>query len=75
MSYQVNALSKTDILKLNKEATKEDYNISVSSGTITVDARSLLALFTLIGKNVTVNAPDHLNDPNVFVNFIKRISK
>lgn len=65
---------KNDVIKLNREATKTDCKINVSADMITVDARSLLALFALIGHEVNLIAPDHA-DPDEFINFVKRISK
>ena len=66
MVYSTRLLKREDAVKLNQEATKEDYLITVSAGPAIVDAKSLLALFALIGKEITVIAPDHLEDPNDF---------
>lgn len=74
MRYSIKIKSKEDAIKLNEAATKEDYPISVSADSTIIDARSLLALFTLIGCEVFVVAPDHIN-PNSFINFTKRVFK
>ena len=65
---------KDDVIRLNREATKANCKINVSSDQIVIDARSLLALFALIGREVNLVAPDHAN-PDDFINFVKRISK
>lgn len=74
MRYSTTIKSKEDAIRLNEAATKENYPISVSADSTIIDARSLLALFTLIGCEVFVVAPDHIN-PTAFINFTKRISK
>lgn len=58
--------SKEDVIRLNKVACKKDYNIEVSCGLATLDARSLLALFTLIGKSdINLVFGDHLSPVEV----------
>ena len=74
MKYSITIKSKDDVMKLNEAATKENYPISVSTESLIVDARSLLALFALIGRQVSIVAPDHI-DPDEFICFVKRISK
>ena len=72
MIYPIRLDNKEDVIKLNNFAAEEDYNLSVSSGNIMVDAKSLLALFTLVGKSAILVAPDHLN-PNRFMKLIKKM--
>lgn len=50
-----------DIQRLNHVATDEHYDMSVSCGHIMIDAKSLLALFSLIGREVTLVAPDDIS--------------
>lgn len=61
-----------DVIHLNKVANKEDIKMSVSSGLDIVDAKSLLALFTMIGRRCTLVAPDSTN-PKSFAKAIKKI--
>ena len=52
---------------------EENFNIKVSADSTIVDARSLLALFTLIGKRVNLVVSDGA-DPKSFVRFAKRFA-
>ena len=65
-SIQLN--SKEDVVRLNKVACSKDYNITISYGTFnSLDAKSLLALFTLIGKpQLLITFPDHCDIKEVF---------
>jgi hypothetical protein len=58
---------------LNEMATKYDGKLTVNCGSTIVDARSLLALFALIGRQgIKLVAPDHEN-PNKFIEIVKKI--
>lgn len=72
MIYPIKLDSKEDVIKLNNFAAEEDYNLSVSCGSTMVDAKSLLALFTLVGQSVILVAPDHLN-PKKFMRLIEKM--
>ena len=63
MTYPVKLRSVKDVRKLNEIASKQDFPMYVSdkNGTVFVDARSLLALFALVGRNINLVAPDHVN--------------
>lgn len=73
MIYPIKLESTQDVVKLNNFAANEDYDLSVSSGNTMIDAKSLLALFTLVGKTCVLVAPDHLN-PKKFMKLIERMS-
>ena len=73
MVFPITLANKEDIFKLNKLATKESFNLKVSNGSIIIDAKSLLALFSLVGKTVNLVAPDSA-DPERFMNLIKKIT-
>ena len=70
--YPYKIESKEDLYRLSELATKENYPILIRVGNDLIDAKSLLALFTIIGKEVNLVAPDHVNGES-FVNFIKRL--
>jgi hypothetical protein len=74
MVHPITLKTKEDVLRLNDLATKENFNLKVSTGSIIIDAKSLLALFALIGKKVNLVASDRA-DPETFSNFIKKITK
>ena len=73
MVFPITLNNKKDILRLNELATKESFSLKVSNGSIIIDAKSLLALFSLIGKTVNLVAPDSA-DPERFMNLIKKIT-
>lgn len=74
MVHPITLKTKEDVLRLNDLATKENFNLKVSTGSIIIDAKSLLALFALIGKKVNLVASDR-TDPETFSHFIKKIVK
>ena len=74
MVFPITLNNKKDILRLNELATKESFSLKVSNGSIIIDAKSLLALFSLIGKTVNLVAPDSA-DPERFMNLIKKITQ
>ena len=60
MVKRIRLKSKDDVEKI-KVASKQSYDVHVSSGHLILNAKSLLALFALIGKaEVFLVAPDHL---------------
>ena len=61
------------ITRLCNVACEECLDISVSKGSVIVDARSILALFALMGSKVTLTAPDNTN-PAKFLNAVKRMN-
>ena len=65
--------SKEDLQRLSELASKEDYNIYLSTSTAMFDAKSLLALFTILGKEVSLIAPDHA-DNEKFTKFIEKLN-
>ena len=61
MVKRIRLKSKDDVEKINKVASKQSYDVHVSSGHLILNAKSLLALFALVGKaEVFLVAPDHL---------------
>ena len=55
--YKIN--TKEDLVKLCELACKEDFPIYISTDYGQVDARSLLGLFTILGKDINLVAGDH----------------
>ena len=68
--YKIN--TKEDLYRLSELASKEDYPIYISTSLGQLDAKSLLALFTILGKEVNLVAPDHANSED-FVRFIEKL--
>lgn len=61
--------TKEDIYRLSELACRQNFPIYISTGTGQIDARSLLGLFTILGKEVRLVAPDHANAEH-FLKFI-----
>ena len=61
MIQSVKFETKEDLYRFSELASKEDFNIYISTAYGQLDAKSLLALFTILGKEVNIVAPDHAN--------------
>ena len=72
MIYPIEMKNAEDALRVSNEASRAGLDLTVSVGTIVLDPRSLLALFTLIGMKAVLVAPDN-TDPEVFMRLIKRM--
>ena len=66
--------TKEDLYRFSELASQEDYNIYISTPYGQLDAKSLLALFTILDKEVNVVAPDHANAAK-FCAFLDRYGK
>ena len=73
MYYKIKLKNPNDVKQLNDIACDQNFDLTVSSGSTIVNARSILALFTLIGKSVSLVAPDHI-DPDKFISLIKKLN-
>lgn len=72
MIYPYKIESQEDLLRLSELASKEDFPIYISTSYGQVDARSILGLFTMIGKEINLTAPDH-GDSAAFSKFINKL--
>ena len=71
MVYEIKLDKLEDAKNLNDAALNYNGKLMVSCGSTMVDAKSILALFALIGrKNVKLVAPDH-ESPEKLSNFVK----
>ena len=61
--------TKEDLLRFSELASKQDFNIYISTAYGQLDAKSLLALFTILGKEVNIVAPDHAS-ADKFMDFL-----
>lgn len=68
--YKIN--SKEDLIRLSELACKEDFPVYISTPYGQLDARSLLGLFTIVGKEINLVAPDH-SCANEFSKFINKL--
>lgn len=72
MIYPYKIETKEDLYRLSELAAKEDYPIHISTDYGLLDARSVLALFTILGKEVNLVAPDHSNSED-FMAFVSKL--
>ena len=63
MTCSIRLRTIKDVRRLNEIASKQDFPLYVSdkNSTVFVDARSLLALFALIEREINLVAPDHVS--------------
>lgn len=66
--------TKEDLYRFSELASQEDFNIYISTEYGQLDAKSLLALFTILGREVNVVAPDHAN-ADKFVSFLEKYNE
>ena len=69
MIQPVRFKTKEDLYRFSELASKQDFNVYISTEFGQLDAKSLLALFTILDKEVNIVAPDHA-DPNAFFDFL-----
>ena len=74
VTYPFKIESKEDLYRLSELASQEDFSIFLSTSSEIFDAKSLLALFTILGKEVNLTAPDHV-DAKKFTKFIEKLNK
>lgn len=72
MIYPIEMKTTEDVIKVSKEASRANMDLSITTGTLILDPRSILALFTLIGKKANLVAPDNA-DPEDFLRIAKRM--
>ena len=66
--------TKEDLYRFSELASHEDFNIYISTDYGQLDAKSLLALFTILGKDVNIVAPDHTSVDD-FMKFLKKYNR
>jgi hypothetical protein len=66
--------TKEQLQKFSELASKQDFNVYLSTSYCQLDARSLLSLFTTLGKEVTIVASDHANVDDFF-KFVEKWKK
>ena len=71
MMYPIKIETREDLYRFSELASKEDFALYISTSSDMFDARSLLVLFTILGKEVNLVAPDHV-DSAKFIKFIEK---
>ncbi len=72
MVCKIKMNTKEDVFRVSEEAAKTGVDMSVSCGYTIIDPRSVLALFTLMGRDALLVAPDDMN-PEKFEKLVKRM--
>jgi hypothetical protein len=66
--------TKEDLYRFSELASQQDFNIYISTPYGQLDAKSLLALFTILGKEVNVVASDYASAEK-FMAFLNNYSQ
>ena len=61
--------TKEDLFRFSELASKQDFNIYIGTEYGQLDAKSLLALFAILGREVNIVAPDHAS-ADKFIKFL-----
>lgn len=61
MTKVIDIKDESQVEKINRLACEAPYEVWLSTDTVMLDARSLLGLFSLIGKKARVVAEDDVN--------------
>ncbi|MGI5987394.1 hypothetical protein [uncultured Oscillibacter sp.] len=61
MTKVIDIKDESQVAKINRLACEAPYEVWLSTDTVMLDARSLLGLFSLIGKRARVVAEDDVN--------------
>lgn len=73
MVREIEVKDREQVEKISRLASKTPYGIWLSCGSIMLDARSLLGLFALVGKKVSVVAEDDV-DVEVFGELVSKMA-
>ena len=72
MNRTIEIKTPEQVEKINRLACQAPYEVWLSSGTVMLDARSLLGLFALVGKRARVVAEDDV-DPRAFGRLVSKM--
>ena len=61
MTRAIDITSNEQVERISALASQAPYDVWLSSGTVMLDARSLLGLFALVGKRANVVVEDYVN--------------
>ena len=72
MTKVIDIKDESQVEKINRLACEAPYEVWLSTDTVMLDARSLLGLFSLIGKRARVVAEDDVN-PRQFSRLVSEL--
>ena len=73
MTKTIDIKSKDQVERISSLACKMPYEVWLSTDTVMLDARSLLGLFSLVGKQARVVVEDDVN-PRSFSRLVKKMA-
>ena len=73
MTKTIEITSKSQAEKINQLASESPYEVWLSTDTVMLDARSLMGLFSLVGKKARVVASDNVN-PKAFRRLVDKMA-
>lgn len=73
MHAEIEIKDKAQVEKINELACQAPYEVWLSTGTLMLDARSLLGLYALIGKKAKVLTEDDV-DPKLVKKLVAKMS-
>ena len=73
MVREIEIKDQSQVEKINRLACEAPYEVWLSSGTVMLDARSLLGLFALVGKKARVVVADNVN-PKAFGKLVDKMA-
>lgn len=74
MFKEIEIRDEAQVEKINRLACDAPYEVWLSSGTVMLDARSLLGLFALVGKRANVVVEDHVT-PRSFQKLVTKMAR
>lgn len=74
MTSELVIRDKGHVEKINEIACKEPFEVWASTDTVMLDCRSLLGLYSLVGKKVHIVAEDYV-EPKMFAKMISKMDK
>ena len=72
MIYPIFMKDTKDVERVSAVAAEAGVDMSVSCGNAMIDPRSILGLFTFMGKDALLVAPDDMS-PNYFMRLVKKM--
>lgn len=73
MTREIDIKSEEQIERINRLATQVPYEVWLSTETVMLDARSLLGLYSLVGKHAKVVTEDNL-DPKAVNRLVEKMA-
>ena len=74
MFREIEIRNEAQVEKINQLACDAPYEVWLSSGSVMLDARSLLGLFALVGKKAHVVVEDHVT-PRAFQELVTKMAR